>query len=409
MNRSSSRGPRRGRWFDTPESLSARRTFVLEAAAAQGFSTVGIAPAAPLSEAHAAACRSLEAGRLAGMGWMTDEWISRSADPRRFLDGCRAVVVVGLTAAPGSAETSTDGAARGRVARYARGRDYHRVFEPRLRKLAAAIRAEFGGRTRVTVDYGPLLERSIAVKAGIGWIGKSTMLLVPGVGPWVLLGAVATTAEIEPDGELRKSCGSCRRCVDACPTGALGAEGGVLDSRLCLSYQTIENRGAIPLALREALGVRVFGCDDCLDSCPVGLAAFESDPALAAPDGDAARPLLRSLLELDEGSFRARFRGRAIRRAGRDGLVRNACVALGNCGTENDFEPLLGAIEDASPLVRGHAAWATARMVERLGLEPTPARAALQDAFEREGSLETRAEFRVALSTLPSLDAGTRP
>ncbi|MFQ5381702.1 MAG: tRNA epoxyqueuosine(34) reductase QueG, partial [Dehalococcoidia bacterium] len=338
----------------------------------------------------------------AEMKWMTNDWIDRSSDPRHFVEGCRSVVVVGLTAARQSPPAIDGGVTRGRVARYAWGRDYHRVFEPRLKKLATAFRGEFGGRTRTAVDYGPLLERSVAALAGVGWIGKSTMLLVPGLGPWAMLGAVATTVDIEPDEVLRKSCGSCTRCVVACPTKALGVSGGEVDSRLCLSYQTIENRGPIPADLREAMADRVFGCDACLDSCPVGAGASASEPAFAAGDEAAARPPLVELLLLDGDSFRDKFRGRAIRRTGRDGLVRNACVALGNCGLAGELPPLLRALEDPSALVRSHAAWAVGRMVERLGLDPSKARDSLQAALHAETDGATRVEMADALATLPS-------
>ena len=187
---------------------------------------------------------------------------------------------------------------RGRIARYARGRDYHRLFEPKLRGIVRAIREELGAEARATVDYGPLLERPLAARAGLGWLGKSTMLLAPGFGLWVLLGAIATTLAIEPDQPLRKSCGSCTRCIVACPTGAIAADGGVLDSRLCISYHTIESRAPIPRELRGDFGDWIFGCDDCLDSCPVGAANTDSHPDLVSASSDDAFPRSRSCWSL---------------------------------------------------------------------------------------------------------------
>ena len=223
-------------------------------------------------------------GHLADMVWMTREWISRSSDPGQFLPGARSVIVVALAyPKPETGEpTSLANRAVGRIAAYARGRDYHRVFEKKLRRMARALRDEFGATARATVDYGPLLERPLAATAGMGWQGKSTMLLVPGLGPWVMLGAIATDLELEPGEPLRKSCGSCTRCVTACPTGALGNDGSVLDSRLCISYHTIENRGWIPREIRSKFGAWIFGCDECLTSCPVGSGSTE------APPGDLA-------------------------------------------------------------------------------------------------------------------------
>jgi len=288
------------------------------------------------------------------------------------------------------------------VAAYARGRDYHRVFETKLRRIVRAIRDELGAEARATVDYGPLLERPLAIASGMGWRGKSTMLLAPGFGPWLLLGAIATSIEIEPDPPLRQTCGGCTRCLVACPTGALSPDGHVLDARLCISYHTIENRGPIPRELRPQFGDRIFGCDECLDACPVGAARFACHPDFEPASLDDAFPPLAELLSLDEAAFTERFRGRAIRRARRDGLLRNACVALGNVGTEAELPTLLAALSDVSPLVRGHAAWGATRLATRLRLSPREpvldalnSRLAIEsDAFVREELILAVAESR---------------
>ena len=334
----------------------------------EGIILAGIVAAEPLLEARQAALRARGEGRLAGLNWMTEDWIERATDPVQFLAGARSVVMVGLPCHSNEpAAPSGDGPARGRIARYARGRDYHRVFESKLRRAARAIRDELRAGARATVDYGPLLERPLAALAGVGWQGKSTMLLVPGAGPWVMLGAIATTLELEPGEALRKSCGSCERCIAACPTGAISAGGGEVDARLCISYHTIENRGVIPLGLRGRMGDHVFGCDECLESCPVGAGTWECYREFEPATIEYARPVLRELLALDEEQFAGRYRGRAMMRAKRDGLVRNACIALGNVGDEGDFNALTGALDDASPLVRGHAAWAIGRLGRRTG------------------------------------------
>ena len=347
-----------------PRQTKAR---VLELVRSEGFATARVAAAQPLLRAFERARHELREGHLEGLGWITEEWLARSTDPQRFLEGARSVIVVALPAhapppapPPGAAVVT-----RGRVARYAWGRDYHRTFETRLRRLARRLREEFGAQVRATVDYGPLLERAFALAAGLGWIGKSTMLLVPAFGPWMLLGALATTLELPPDERLRKSCGACRRCIAACPTGALSGDGGSLDARLCISYHTIENRGPIPRSLRPRFGGWIFGCDLCLESCPVGAQRYDADPDFLAPSYDHAFPPLAELLSLDEAAFRDRFRGRPLMRAKRDGLLRNACVALGNVGRPEDLEALERALTDRSPLVRGHAAWAAARLAAR--------------------------------------------
>jgi epoxyqueuosine reductase len=372
---------------------------IRELAHAERFPLVRFAPAEPIRAVADAARERLSEGLLDGLDWITEDWLQRATDPRTFLEGARSVVLVGLPyGAP--AEANVDGAAgpaRGRIARYAQGRDYHRVFEKRLRRMARAIREELGASARPTVDYGPLLERPLAAASGMGWLGKSTMLLVPGFGPWVMLGAIATSLELPFEKPLRKTCGSCTRCIVACPTMAISPEGNVLDSRLCISYHTIENRGPIPRELRAKFGAWIFGCDDCLEACPVGANNTIINPELSARTGDDASPMLAPLLALDEATFRERYQGRPITRAKRDGFVRNVCVALGNVGTAADLPALEGALRDTSPLVRGHAAWAIAHLGARTGaVVPF----ALEKALEIEQDSYVREELQFALLEL---------
>ncbi len=381
---------------------------MLELARGEGFELVRFTGAEPLTAAREEALRAHAEGRLDGLDWMTNGWLIRATDPGAFLAGARTVVLLALPCHAPEPEPATDGRSRGRVARYARGRDYHRVFEKKLRQMARAIRQELGAAARPTVDYGPLLERPLAAASGMGWLGKSSMLLVPGVGPWVLLGAIATDLVIEPDPQLAKSCGSCTRCIVACPTGALSPEGYLLDSRRCISYHTIENRGPIPRELRPLFGDRVFGCDDCLDACPVGARRFDSHPDFVPGSIDDARPVLADLIALDEDAFTERFRGRAIMRAKRDGMIRNACIALGNTGTSEDVAVLNAALGDHAALVRGHAAWALGRLVRRLGLEQDSAVAALENAFTSEHHTFAREEIAVALAELRDAPGGHR-
>lgn len=378
------------------------RERILGLATAEGFAPVRVASPEPLLAARETALRRLEEGRLDGMGWMTPEWLERSTDPARFLESARSVVLVALPY-HSDEPVAPDTATRGRIARYARGRDYHRIFEKKLRRLARAIREEFDADARPTVDYGPLLERAFAATSGMGWLGKSTMLLVPGAGPWVLLGAIATTLELAPDEPIRKTCGACRRCLVACPTGALSPEGHVLDARLCISYHTIENRGPIPRELRSKFGDWIFGCDACLDACPVGANHFESHPEIVPATIEDARPALAPLLALDEAGFMERYRGRPIMRAKRDGFVRNVCIALGNTGAADDLPVLIAALDDGSPLVRGHAAWGLAELVTRLALPPAESIAALAIRAQSEADPFAREEFTAAHESLLEL------
>ena len=374
------------------------RARIEELAGEAGFDLVRFAGAEALAGPRAAALESRAAGRLADLHWMTDEWIERATEPRAFLAGANTVVLLAITGHAPDPERPDD-RARGRVARYARGRDYHRLFESKLRRVARAMREELGGEARATVDYGPLLERPLAARAGLGWLGKSTMLLAPGFGPWVLLGAIATTLDIAPDEPLRKTCGSCTRCIVACPTGAIAPEGGVLDSRLCISYHTIESREPIPRELRAKFGDWIFGCDDCLDSCPVGARNAASHPELAPATGDDAFPPLAELLALDGAAFRERFRGRAVQRATRDGFLRNVCVALGNLGTAEDVAALAGALGDGAALVRGHAAWALGEIARRHGHGGAVA-GTLAARLEVEEEAWVREEVEAALAGL---------
>ena len=375
------------------------REAVLAMVRDEGFELAGIARAGPLPPVREAALAAFEDGRLADMRWMDEAWLERATDAERFLPGARSIIVVALPNHSAEVQPPDDGIARGRIARYARGRDYHRVFETKLRRIARRIREELAAEARATVDYGPLLERPYAELAGLAWLGKSTMALVPGFGPWVMLGAIATTLELEPDAPLKKTCGSCTRCIVACPTQAIAPDGHVLDSRRCISYHTIENRGAIPRELRASFGDWVFGCDACLDACPVGTDTFASHPDFVPAGAEDALPSLVELLALDEAAFAERFRGRAIMRAKRDGLVRNACIALGNVGAATDLKALGNALRDSSSLVRGHAAWAIGQLTARHGLVPE-GRALLESALAIEQDDGVREELALALQEL---------
>ena len=284
-------------------------------------------------------------------------------DATRPEPGMRSAIVVGLDY--GGKQPS------GPIARYARGDDYHDVMRAHLRELHACLDRELGSPSaaRPFVDTGPILERELAQRAGLGWFGKNTMLINPSRGSFFFIGALFSALELEPDTPFESDrCGTCTRCIDACPTDAI-REPRVLDATRCISYLTIEHRTSIPDTVREAIGGLVFGCDICQDVCPwnVRFAAAPSAGRLA-PRGERTDPDLAELLRLDDAQFRDRFRGSAITRTKRRGLARNIAVALGNRRTPEprDVEALAAARDtDPEPMVREHAAWALEQIVAR--------------------------------------------
>jgi epoxyqueuosine reductase len=339
-----------------PASLAAE---IKRQARALGFDLVGISPAAP--PPHAAFFQDWLAGGLHG----EMSWLARNADkrvaPATVLPAARSIVVTGLNYYAGDHPPDDPG---GRIARYAWGAaDYHDRLGEMLERLAAAMRALGGAdtATRWYVDTGPVLERDLAQRAGIGFIGKHTNLINRGLGNWIFLGVVLTTLELPADPPEREYCGTCRRCIDVCPTNAIVGP-YQLDARLCISYLTIELKGSIPLQLRSVIGDRIFGCDDCLEVCPWNRFAKQS------PVKEFQRrelPPLSEFLSWDEKKFREFFRGTPIARIKRRGFLRNVCVALGNVGDESALPALTRALQDPEPLVREHAAWAITRIRAR--------------------------------------------
>ena len=348
-----------------------------EIAHGHGFDVVRIADATPLVDAARSMHARLVFGHLDGMPWLTHERIDLATTPQLLLQGAKSFISLGISyLGVRERPPSVPGNPRGRIARYAWGRDYHDV----LKELTIQVRDDLirafaqPVRSRIFVDSSPLAERAVAERAGTGWFGKNTMILTPGVGSFTLLTTILVDVELEPDAPLGKSCGSCTRCITACPTGALVAP-GVLDAPTCISFHTIENRGNIPPELRHRFGDWIFGCDDCQEVCPVNRRAIEGRLAsLRAYQDDDAFPALHQLLVLDDQQFRARYRGSAVTRTKRRGLVRNACVALGNLRDETSVGPLLSVVRDPSTdaMIRGHAAWAVGRIggrEARTGLE----------------------------------------
>ncbi len=365
-----------------------------------GFDRAGIATLGP-SQNRGALRRWLARGEHAGMGWMARR-VEVREDPARLLPGARSALCVALQYWPLEGEEEPAGDLWPRVARYARGRDYHDLMGRRLKALAARIRDAFPGcATRPYVDTGPLLERELAARAGLGAVAKNTHLLDRRRGSYFFLGELLLTLELgsAPDAAAADLCGRCTRCLDACPTGAL-PEPYRLDSNRCISYWTIEHRGDLPTAAREMVGEWVFGCDVCQEVCPwndrprSGLPEAGAEPRLRLPR--SRRELdLAGLLGLGREGFVERFRVSPMKRAKLEGLRRNAAVAMGNRGDPRYVPALAEALAGGPPVVRRHAAWALGR-IAAVGGEPA-ARRALEAARGREADATVRREIAAAL------------
>jgi len=363
---------------------------VKEEAHRLGFERVGIAPIRRSPRA-AFLADWLAAGMQGEMSYLARN-PARRADPAEVLPGARAAIVVGLSYAPAPVPDDAPGIAP-HLSVYARGRDYHEVLGPPLRELLGFLRREAGAAVdgRAYVDTGPLLERDLGAQAGMGWVGRNTMLLDQ-QGSRFFLAEILVDVELLPDSEVEDRCGTCTACVDACPTGAL-LDGRRMDARRCISYLNIELRGAIPADQRPDLGTHLFGCDICQEVCPWNGRA----PAVARPEFAASASVravtLAALLQLTPAAFSAAFRGSPLKRAKRAGLARNAAVVLGNLG-DRDASPALAAAlrNHEDPLVRGHAAWALGE------LGGAAARRALAQARREDPEREVQGEVERALA-----------
>lgn len=338
-----------------PEPLDS--AFVKEAARRAGFHRCGVARAVPLDAGPLD--RLLAMGGEADMAWLRTQRAER-LDPSRLLPGARSVVVLALAHDPGRGAPPPGGA--GEVARYARGRDYHAVMKRRLRALAGEVAArDPGARTLATSDVAPVMEKAWAERAGVGWIGKNGCLLTADHGSWVVLGTVLVDRDLEPDPPHEDRCGSCEACLPACPTGAI-PEPGLVDSRRCISFWTIERRGEIPPEMAGRLGRWAFGCDDCQTVCPWNHGAGGAcDPELAARPGQEALGI-EDLLALSEEAYRRRFHGTSLARARFDGLVRNAILLAGRSGEARLADEVRPHLASAFPGVRAAAEWALERL-----------------------------------------------
>ena len=386
---------------------------VIGLARACGFDLVGVTGADDFAADRDAALERIADGLMDGLPWYTESRVMRGTSPSELLPGAQSVICLGLSywvdderedlrplTSSGQTGVGEGRAGAGRVARYAWVRDYHRAMKQRMKAFVRGLEKELGSEiaARWYVDDGPMLDRAAANRAGLGWFGKNSNILTPEFGSWVFLGQVITDLVLEPDAPLKKSCGSCVRCIEDCPTGAIVAP-YVVDNARCISYLTIENRGPIPRELRPLMHDWVFGCDICQDVCPVnrkeGKAGQPIPPARRNAGTRQGGMLdLVELLEMSEEDFRSRFAGASVMRAKRVGMQRNACVALGNLGDAESVPSLSRALRESEPLVRGHAAWALGRIG---GQQATDALAA---AAAGEQAADVLEEIKVALAEL---------
>jgi len=339
----------------------AARTAIRDEAAGLGFDVCGFASAADAWPAGERLETFVAEGLHGTMGWMA-QTLPRRVHPTGMWPDARSAIVLGINYGPESDPLETLKArSHATLSVYARGDDYHELIKGRLKTLAGKLVARHGGEVKVFVDTAPLMEKPMAQRAGLGWQGKHTNLVSRELGSWLFLGSILTTLEIEPDGAEVDHCGSCRACLDICPTNAFPAPYR-LDARRCISYLTIEHAGPVPEDLRAAMGNRVYGCDDCLAICPWNKFAVTARESAFHAREELRSPSLADLAALDDAAFRTLFRKSPIKRIGRDRFVRNVLYAIGNSG-----DPALAAFaealkDDPSEVVRDAAAWALERL-----------------------------------------------
>jgi epoxyqueuosine reductase len=371
-----------------PTSTSDAKIAILREAKAQGFDLVRVTRAEGSPQQGEALGAFLAAGHHGEMDWMEARRNWR-ADPATLWPAAKSVIVLGLNYGPDEDPLALLAQKeRGGISVYARGDDYHEVVKKKLKALGGFIAQKFKADVKVFVDTAPVMEKPLAARAGLGWQGKHTNLVSRAFGSWLFLGSVFTTLELEPDAAEEDHCGTCRNCLDICPTDAFPAPYR-LDARRCISYLTIENKGPIPREFRKKLGNRIYGCDDCLAVCPWNkFAQAAREISLQARD-ELRAPDLAELASLDDAAFRERFRKSPVKRIGRDRFLRNVLTAIGNSNASRLATSAKALLADESPLVRGAAVWALSRLLPAAELR------ALRN--EDEADADVRAEWDAAI------------
>lgn len=356
---------------------------LVQAAREQGFDSIGITRPDAIPQAQERLAHFIAEGLHGDMDWMAAT-ARRRGDPQVFWPQARSVIMLGLNYGPDEDPLAVLAQReRGGISVYARGEDYHELIKKKLKTLARWMVAKAGGDVKVFVDTAAVMEKPLAASAGLGWQGKHTNLVSRDFGSWLFLGAIFTTLELPADEAEIDRCGTCRACLDICPTAAFPAPYR-LDATRCISYLTIEHKGPIPRELRPLMGNRIYGCDDCLAVCPWNKFARQGREAKLFARDVLRAPRLDELARLDDANFRALFSKSPVKRSGRDRFIRNVLIAIGNSG-----DPALAAeaerlLDDASPLVRGAAVWALGRLLPREKLTALPQRQHETDESVRE-------------------------
>jgi epoxyqueuosine reductase len=375
------------------------RDLIDREARAAGFEAVAVTTPDAIPLAPERLEKFVADGFHGSMGWI-EETMARLAAPSTLWPDVRSIVVLAMNYGPDrDPREILERPDRGAISVYAQNRDYHEVMKGRLKEIAGKIVARVGGDVKVFVDTAPVMEKPLAEAAGLGWQGKHTNLVSREHGSWLFLGTIFTTAELEPDRREDDHCGSCRACLDACPTNAFPAPYR-LDARRCISYLTIENKGPIPREFREAIGNRIYGCDDCLAACPWNKFARAASEAKLAARDDLRAPELAGLLALDDAGFRALFSGSPVKRIGRDRFIRNVLIAAGNSGDAGLIGPVRMLLADPSPLVRGAAIWALSRLPDERDFG-----ALASQALQEEADASVRDEWRTAMKEALEMQA----
>ena len=335
------------------------KKIIRDKAKSLGFEAVGFAASRADPADAEALSRFLADGRQGDMAWLNNT-DGRRGDPRALMPDARTIIALGANYGPGG-EPNVPSEKHGMISVYARGRDYHDVLKKKLKQLGRWLADEHGAGIKVFVDTAPVMEKPLGQRAGIGWQGKHTNLVSRKFGSWLFLAEIFTTLELAPDRPEADHCGSCDKCMKACPTDAL-AEPYRIEPRQCVSYLTIEHKGDIAPDLMAAMGNRIYGCDDCLAACPWN--KYQRPTAIEAflPRPELTRPRLADLAALDDAGFRDLFSGSPIKRTGRDRFVRNVLIAIGNSGDKKLLPRARVLIDDASPLVAAAARWAAGRL-----------------------------------------------
>lgn len=363
--------------------------FLKRESAALGFDLCRVTGPDSIPDAKQRLGQFIDAGRHGTMEWMA-ETRERRGDPRTLWSDVRSVAVFGLNYGPDEDPRGIlDRKDRAAISVYARNRDYHDVMKGRLKEIATRFAAKAGADVKVFVDTAPVMEKPLAAAAGLGWQGKHTNLVSREHGSWLFLGSMFTTADLNIDASEADHCGSCRACLDACPTAAFPAPYQI-DARRCISYLTIEHKGPIDPEFRPLIGNRIYGCDDCLAACPWNKFANEASEMKLKAREDLKEPSIVFLLTLDDPTFRTFFSGSPVKRIGRDRFIRNVLIAAGNSGDRSLIEQCRALAADASPVVRGMAVWALSRLMEAGEFEAFAAQR------ENESDEEVLNEWRLA-------------